>query len=40
MHSDHTKVTLFDEAGEHALPAGLKSDVANQIIQAIADRMI
>ena len=40
MHSDHTQVTLFDDAGEHALPAGLKSEVANQIIQAIADRMI
>ncbi len=39
MHADHTQVTLFDDAGEYALESGLKSAVAIQIIDAIADRM-
>lgn len=39
MHADYTQVTLFDDAGEYALKSGLKSAVAYQIIDAIADRM-
>jgi len=39
MHADHTQVTLFDDAGEYALAPGLKSTVAHQIIDAIADRI-
>jgi phosphopantothenoylcysteine decarboxylase/phosphopantothenate--cysteine ligase len=39
MHADHTQVTLFDDAGEYVLESGLKSAVAHQIIDAIADRM-
>jgi phosphopantothenoylcysteine decarboxylase/phosphopantothenate--cysteine ligase len=39
MHADYTQVTLFDDDGEHALESGLKSAVAYQIIDAIADRI-
>lgn len=39
MHADHTQVTLFDDAGEYTLESGLKSAVAIQIIDAIADRI-
>lgn len=40
MHADHTQVTLFDDTGEYSLEPGLKSAVALQIIDAIADRII
>lgn len=38
MDSDHTTVSIFDEHGEHALPASSKQEVARQLIEAIAER--
>jgi phosphopantothenoylcysteine decarboxylase/phosphopantothenate--cysteine ligase len=39
MDTDHTTVAIFDEQGEHALPSGNKAQVAELIVQAIADRL-
>ena len=39
MDADDTTVSLFDDAGEHPLPAGSKQDVARLIVRAIAARL-
>ncbi len=39
MDVDDTTVSLFDDAGEHPLPAGSKQDVARLIVRAIAARL-
>ena len=39
MNADDTVVSIFDDAGEHPIPAGSKQDVARQIVQAIAARL-
>ena len=38
MDADHTTVSIFDDAGEHALPLSTKQDAAKQIVSAIAQR--
>ena len=39
MDSDDTVVSVFDDAGEHPIPAGNKQDVARLIVRAIAARL-
>lgn len=39
MDADDTTVSIFDDAGEHPLPAGSKHDVSRLIVDAIAARV-
>ena len=39
MDADDTLVSIFDDSGEHPIPAGSKQDVARLIVRAIAARL-
>ena len=39
MDADDTLVSIFDDSGEHPIPAGSKQDVARLIVRAIAARV-
>ena len=39
MDADDTLVSIFDDSGEHPIPAGSKQDVARLIVRALAARL-